>query len=238
MIEGINLGAGAGWSHRGWAGLDKMKKREEFLNAETALPYTDKSVLHVFSAHFFEHVDDATASNLFKESYRVLAPGGYIRAIVPDIDKLIHRYREGKEMFGVTAPGRNWANYGIVPTTLNILLHFLSNFDYKGENGFYRGPPLTLAKDHKLVQDKLESLSNSEFCEWVLSHIPLQDERVTSQHINWWNEKKLKQFLIEAGFTDVERSTYQGSQSEAMKGSKFDQERRQSQSLYVEARKL
>ena len=238
MITGMNLGAGGHWSQLDWVSLDKAQGEEGFLSAETVFPQNDNSVLHIFSAHFFEHVDDATARNLLKESYRVLAPGGYIRIIVPDIAKLIQRYQEGKEMFELPSAASTWTAYGIEPTLLNILLHFLSNFDYEGENGFYRGPPLTLAKNPELVQTKLESLSNSEFCEWVIEHIPLEDKRVTSQHINWWNEKKLKQFLMDSNFGDIERSTYQGSRAFGMTGKKFDQEGRRDQSLYIEARKL
>ena len=81
MIHGINLGAGT-WICENWIGLDKIQNN--YLNENTIFPIPDNSIEYIYSAHFFEHINDETAYNLLKESKRVLKPGGIIRIILPD----------------------------------------------------------------------------------------------------------------------------------------------------------
>jgi SAM-dependent methyltransferase len=52
------------------------------LDVDVSLPFPDNSIEHVISHHFFEHVGDGFIE-LVDEIYRVLKPGGHLRAITP-----------------------------------------------------------------------------------------------------------------------------------------------------------
>lgn len=52
------------------------------LDVDFILPFADNSIEHVISHHFFEHVGDGFIE-LMDEIYRVLKPGGHLRAITP-----------------------------------------------------------------------------------------------------------------------------------------------------------
>ncbi len=48
------------------------------------LPLADDSVDHILTEHFLEHVSAVDLENILNELYRVLKPGGLLRAAVPD----------------------------------------------------------------------------------------------------------------------------------------------------------
>ena len=60
------------------------------------LPLADNSVDVVYTSHFFEHLYRHEVVSLLRESMRVLKPGGMIRVVLPDLDKLLAMY-EGRD---------------------------------------------------------------------------------------------------------------------------------------------
>jgi Uncharacterized protein conserved in bacteria len=48
-------------------------------------PWKDGSACCVYASHVLEHLTKDTTSNFFTEAYRVLAPGGILRIVVPDL---------------------------------------------------------------------------------------------------------------------------------------------------------
>jgi len=239
MIKGVNLGSGNKWNCPGWRALDSI--HGERLSESTRFDLDDASVQSAFSCHFFEHVDDATANNLFREVRRILRSDGVFRIVVPDVEKFIQKYKENDAKWYrevVQFNGRpEWSRYGVERTIDNLLLHFLANFDFNGPNGFYRGGPIGL--DPKKLRHQAQTQTTGEFCNWVLAHVPQNDARVTPQHINWWTYEKFNQLLRDAGFRDIKRSEYMQTESENMKSGRFDSEKPQRRffSLYVEAKK-
>jgi predicted SAM-dependent methyltransferase len=63
------------------------------------LPFPDGSVAAVYASHVLEHLYREEGQRLVKESYRVLAQGGILRVVVPDLEAIIQEYM-GDRPFG------------------------------------------------------------------------------------------------------------------------------------------
>jgi len=235
---GINLGSGK-WSCENWIGLDKLQN--EYLNEKTVLPYNDNSIDYIYSSHFFEHINDETAINLLQESKRVLKKGGIIRIIVPDYELLQKKYCENNSDFFLNIVGfkgrPEWKKYNVEYSLENILTHWFSNYnegDPDNHNG-YRGPPRILSKDD--IKKNAHKLSTEEFSKWCISHIPINNKNVSTEHINCFTEKKLNNIFKKLNFTEYKKSTHMKSKiPDIYKYNKFDNLKdRSTMSLYYEA---
>lgn len=65
-----------------------------FADATKRLPFNDKSVSVIYSAHMLEHLSQSDAEHVLIEAKRVLKPGGVIRISVPDLKIIIQEYLE------------------------------------------------------------------------------------------------------------------------------------------------
>ena len=63
------------------------------------LPFAEGSADAVYSSHVLEHLYREQGEQLIRESFRVLAPGGIIRIVVPDLHTIIREYL-GDRPFG------------------------------------------------------------------------------------------------------------------------------------------
>lgn len=108
--RGLKLHIGCG-AHAlpGWVNLD-VHPAPLCWNVHWGLPFADGAASHVFVSHLFEHLffpHDAMA--FLGELKRVLAPGGRVRLVVPDVAQLIDAYQRGdREFFAKRAA--HWAN--------------------------------------------------------------------------------------------------------------------------------
>ncbi len=68
--------------------------RIRWADATRRIPAEEASAQVLYSSHMLEHLDRAEVQAFLKEARRVLAPGGIIRLVVPDIRKLCEAYRE------------------------------------------------------------------------------------------------------------------------------------------------
>lgn len=66
--------------------------RIEYGDATRRLPLAPDSCEVIYCSHMLEHLDRAGASRFLKESYRVLAPNGIVRIVVPDINRMARHY--------------------------------------------------------------------------------------------------------------------------------------------------
>jgi predicted SAM-dependent methyltransferase len=60
----------------------------------TNLPFRSGSVDMVYSSHMLEHLDREQAREFLAEAHRVLRPGGWIRIVVPDLERYVREYQE------------------------------------------------------------------------------------------------------------------------------------------------
>lgn len=61
------------------------------------LKFPDNSVDHILCSHFLEHIYPNDTDNILKSFYSVLADGGTVHLIVPDINVQVQRYLRAKE---------------------------------------------------------------------------------------------------------------------------------------------
>lgn len=68
-------------------------------NVRKPLPFPDESASAIYASHVLEHLYFQEARNLLIESFRVLAGGGVLRVVVPDLKAIVQEYL-GQRPFG------------------------------------------------------------------------------------------------------------------------------------------
>jgi predicted SAM-dependent methyltransferase len=63
------------------------------------LPFSDGSVAAIYASHVLEHLYREEGQRLVNESLRVLAKGGVLRVVVPDLEAIVREYM-GERPFG------------------------------------------------------------------------------------------------------------------------------------------
>lgn len=166
----INLGAGSS-KLEGWVNVD-IWPAELSMDFRWGLPFSEASATRVYLAHVLEHLYyPREAIALLEEIHRVLASGGRIRIVVPDIEASIDAYvRNDRRFFEGRKEG--WPHWKI-RTRLESFLGFAGVGGYPGLFGL----------EHKWGYD-LETVTHA---------------------------------LEEAGFRNVERSSFQGSRDPEMR---------------------
>lgn len=96
----LHFGPGVGWMKPSaeWLSVDVDPHRGDIVknfNKDTSLPLPDESVLAIYGSHIFEHIDIFHAPRVFKECYRVMHQGGFLRIVIPDVRKSIIEYLNG-----------------------------------------------------------------------------------------------------------------------------------------------
>ena len=92
-IRLLNVGCGRHF-HSAWINID-LKPVDERVNrcdALACLPFDDDSFDAVYHSHVLEHMPVWAAPAFLTECYRVLAPGGVIRVVVPDLEAICRLY--------------------------------------------------------------------------------------------------------------------------------------------------
>jgi predicted SAM-dependent methyltransferase len=88
-VRKLQLGAG-GNDAQGWLNTDIEPKVDEiYLDATQQYPFPDQSFHYIFSEHVIEHVPWEAGIAMLRECYRVLAPGGKLRVVTPDLARFV-----------------------------------------------------------------------------------------------------------------------------------------------------
>lgn len=87
LASHLNLGCG---DRRvaGWTNVDFSARAPGVIahDLRTPLPFADNAFAVVYHSHVLEHLGPAQARQLLAECLRVLAPGGILRVVVPDLE--------------------------------------------------------------------------------------------------------------------------------------------------------
>lgn len=69
------------------------KKRTYFYDLRYGIPLNDNSVQILYCSHFLEHLNKPDGARFIAECYRVLAKGGLMRLVLPDLDIAIKQFQ-------------------------------------------------------------------------------------------------------------------------------------------------
>jgi len=213
----INIGAGV-WSVKDWGTLDCYLEADHFVDLRRMdkLSIEDNFLEKVFSSHCIEHIENSHLEHLLKELYRCIKPGGILRIGCPDAEKAFEAYENNDE---------SWFLAWLKPSHIGeMLLNVFVSYDCLAG-----GPKMP----EEIIKEKYNSMSKEDFIEWCVS---LKDKtRPYIAHTNGYTFVKLKRMLEEAGFKDVEKSSYRKSKDKELQGPEFDNY--EHLSLFVECRK-
>ena len=89
----LNLGCGERF-HPDWVNLDMNAANPEVLIADLrrGIPFPSAQFAVVYHSHVLEHLPREMAGAMIDECYRVLAPAGCLRVVVPDLESLVKEY--------------------------------------------------------------------------------------------------------------------------------------------------
>jgi predicted SAM-dependent methyltransferase len=89
----LNIGCGRTF-HRDWLNLDLESSTPEVRRCDLrkGIPLPNSTCQAIYSSHVFEHLNWNSGLVLLRECYRVLADGGVVRIVVPDLEKIARDY--------------------------------------------------------------------------------------------------------------------------------------------------
>lgn len=168
----LNLGAG-GREFRGWVNADfykirfwRKKKDQWMLDMRYPLPCDDEHWDGIFSEHTIEHLYPNQVLSLFRDLFRTLKKGGWMRISVPDLKKYIdfyagktphekfHRWETGAE--AIRSLTQNWEHLSVWDEQLLRTTLSRAGFINIQKAGFRQGsdPRLLMDREYR----KWESL--------------------------------------------------------------------------------
>ena len=94
----LNVGCGRRYDRR-WVNLDLESRDASVVQYDITqgIPFADNTFDAVYHSHVFEHLKPEQGERLLKECFRVLAPGGVLRIVVPDLEKIAQLYLQKHE---------------------------------------------------------------------------------------------------------------------------------------------
>jgi predicted SAM-dependent methyltransferase len=92
-LQLLNLGCG-GHFHPDWINVDIVPQDPRVMqhDLQARLPFEDASFAAVYHSHVLEHIPKRQAAAFLSECHRVLAPGGVLRVVVPDLEMITRLY--------------------------------------------------------------------------------------------------------------------------------------------------
>lgn len=122
--RGLKLHVGCGQGHLpGWVNID-VHPAPLALNVLAGLPFGDGSASHVFVSHLLEHLYfPRDVQPFLAELRRVLAPGGRVRIVVPDVEQCIAAYAANDRTF-FASRRETWPWWPKDPTRLEDFLAY------------------------------------------------------------------------------------------------------------------
>lgn len=106
----INVGAGAD-IRPGWLNIDLVPEADLRLDTRQRLPLPDRCARLIYLEHFLEHLDFPYEVLLFfRESFRLLEPGGTFSVAVPDAEGPLREYAQGGGPLLEHAIAAGWHN--------------------------------------------------------------------------------------------------------------------------------
>lgn len=101
----------------GWVNADINPRAELIVDLRWPLPFPSNYLQRIYSEHVLEHVSYKTGVRFLREARRVLAPGGVMRIAMPDLDRLVEKYRDNwRDLDWV-----NWPAHSFIKTRAEMM---------------------------------------------------------------------------------------------------------------------
>ena len=97
MSKKLNLACGKSYiKQNDWINIDYIPIDNNVVRANLLdeLPFEADSIYLVYSSHFLEHIPKSQVVLFLSECFRIIQPGGVIRLVLPDFEKLCSEYLE------------------------------------------------------------------------------------------------------------------------------------------------
>jgi predicted SAM-dependent methyltransferase len=96
-VRKLQLGAGSN-NPEGWLNSDiKPEGSQIYVDATSPYPFPSGSFQYILAEHLIEHVPWESGLKMLKECFRILAPGGKIRIVTPDLAKYFYVLNNGND---------------------------------------------------------------------------------------------------------------------------------------------
>ncbi len=89
----LNIGCGRRF-HQDWVNIDLRSHHEEVIECDVTqgLPFFAETFEAVYHSHVLEHLVPDEGKKLVEECFRVLQPGGILRIVIPDLERIARLY--------------------------------------------------------------------------------------------------------------------------------------------------
>ncbi|MBF0522479.1 MAG: methyltransferase domain-containing protein [Candidatus Omnitrophica bacterium] len=248
-----NIGAG-GFYHPAWTNIDlqsewykgheeKVKTGINFdLMSLMPFPVKESTASLVYSSHTVEHITDAAAENMFKESFRILKDGGIFRLTCPNIDLYYEAYKRNDRHFffwinTYTDPVR-LAKKKIAKPMDTAPLGEIFLYDFAASVSPLHSDGATQRITVEELKTLFQKMKYEEVLNYCTSLCPVDiQKKYPGNHMNWWNLEKAQRMLKKTGFNKVYASSYGQSFSPVLRDVNFFDKTYPKISLYIEAQK-
>lgn len=166
----------------------------------------DETILAAYSSHVFEHLKDEHIRRILRDTYRVLAPGGYLRVSCPDIDLYVRAFLDKDLEFFHYRDHPHYAKLGISNSIVGMFLDVFAT----------RLGELPRKHSYEDVRSAMESMGIEQSIEHFCRQAAY-DYAKSHYHVNWFNRAKLMGMFREAGFQEVYESALGQSRCPAMR---------------------
>jgi predicted SAM-dependent methyltransferase len=111
-LDWLNLGCGNKFK-REWINID-LTSNSPFVRSHNLLkgiPFPNDKFEVVYHSQVLEHFSREKAADFIRECYRVLKPGGIMRAVVPDLENIVNEYLKHLHIVAENLDKQAEANY-------------------------------------------------------------------------------------------------------------------------------
>lgn len=244
----MNIGAGD-WTHPLWRNMDYVQPPYDQytppdynidLSAMPDWPIESGSMQLLFTSHTLEHINDPMVEKVLAESYRVLAPGGILRIVVPDITTAYYAYLlKDFSYFDYRSSVRGKGNAVMIHSTAGhtkgkttntmFFQRFASCF---GNLKLWEGEKIDPVVERTFAEMGVEAA-----CAHFLKSADFSKKK-PFQHINYYTGERLQRMVTAAGFQHAVRTSYGQSLSPLLRNRFYFDRTRPNESLYVDAIKV
>ena len=231
-----NLGSGS-FSHPAWTNIDhisdwyanrqgdKIDIKHDFSTLKP-IPLQSDSALVLYTSHVVEHLDNITVQHLFNEAYRLLKKGGIFRITTPNIDLELDAYKRSDRHYFETLFGDLAKKHSIEQMWLYRFASSVSSITPK------EGSSYKMSSDE--AKKVFSSMKKEDALNYCIEKCSAEvQSRNPGNHINWFDENKLRTMLGKTGFENIYLSAYGQSKSPVLRNTNYF-DKRPEKSIYIE----